>query len=108
MSINYNRDSDFNRPRDFQAYWKQTFAAAQQQISDFGTLPNAATFDGQFRAKIRIAIKEGKLQPLTNYEHHRWILLEEFLTHNMLRASQKPVVVIDPTDEHASFLSVVI
>ena len=53
-SINYKRDSDFNRPRDFQAYWKQTFAAAQQQISDFGTLPNAATFDGQFRAKIRL------------------------------------------------------
>ncbi len=98
--IKYSQARDFNQTGDFPAYWKQTFASAQQHRSDYGTKPQRSTFDNQWRATREKALKDGKLKPLTNYDHHSWFLLEEFLTHNMLRASQEPTSICRSDLEH--------
>ena len=46
--ITYRKDSHFNEKGDFQAYWKDTFAKTQAHREDYGTLPNASTFDDNF------------------------------------------------------------
>ena len=91
--IVYRKDHDFNETGDFPGYWKDTFAKSQVQRPDYGTKSNAATFDSNYKRKRRAAIDNGTLNPLTDYDHHTWILLEDFLTHNMLRGSQEPCMV---------------
>ena len=86
----YKKDHHFNDTGGFPGYWKDVFAKAQQHRSDFGTRPKASTYDKQYKIKRAAAIKDGRLKPLTNYIHHTWLLLEDFLTHNMLRGSQEP------------------
>lgn len=89
--ICYRKDNDFNQTGDFLGYWKDTFAISQEQRSDYGTRPNASTFDSTYKVKRQAAVAKGVLTAFTNYTHHTWILLEDFLTHNMLHGSQEPV-----------------
>lgn len=92
--IIYRKDKDFNERGDFQAYWKDTFAKTQKYRHDYGTLPNAATFDENFLVKRARAILSGVLDPLNNFEHHTWVLVEEFIFHNILRGSQEPTSIL--------------
>jgi len=100
--ITYRKDSHFNEKGDFQAYWKDTFAKTQAHREDYGTLPNASTFDDNFVIKRYEAIKKGVLRPLSDYDHHTYILLEDFLQKNMLRGSQEPVSITINDLEHGT------
>lgn len=89
-SVAYSKSDDFHQRGDFPAYWKHVFELVQKERPDYGTKPKAATFDPDFRNKRRQAIAAGIFQPLTNYTHHTWMLLEELMTVNMLRGAAEP------------------
>lgn len=89
-SVAYSKGQDFKQRGDFPAYWKNVFELARKLRPDYGTNRKASSFDPDFRQKRRNAIANGTFQPLTNYTHHTWMLLEEIMSVNMLRGAQEP------------------
>ena len=85
----YRLMKDFNSKGSLLAYWRYAFEMAKKYQIDYGTLPNAAEFDPEWREKRAIAIKKGALDPLNNYEHHTWCLVEEVMTCNGLRGEKE-------------------
>lgn len=91
-SIIYCKNVDFNQRGDFPAYWKNVFELTRKLRPEYGTKANASTFDPSYRLKKKKAISEGIFNPLTNYTHHTWMLLEELMAVNMLRGAKEPAM----------------
>ena len=80
----------------YQAYWIWLFDFCTKYRPDFGTTPNAATFDANMNAKIREAIANGTFNPLTVYEDHIWLLQTRLQTGCLLRAAKEPSLLTIP------------
>ena len=87
--IIYSQAKDFNETGDFHAYFKDVYQRTKLLRPTFATAPNASSFEPLFRQKRQAAIDSGDLDPLENYTHHTWVLLEEINSCWALRASQE-------------------
>lgn len=73
--VMYSSTGDFNSKGDFYAVLKTKFEATQQHWPDYGTTPNAAIFDANYKVKRQQAIKSSQLDPfnvLTNSPGYSW------------------------------------
>lgn len=86
--IRYTLQKDFNERGDFLAYWRYVFDITKKYRPDYGTTPNSAQFDENWRQKRTKAIADGKLD-LNNYKHHIMVLTEELMCCFNLRGSEE-------------------
>ena len=60
---------------------------------EFGTRSNAATFDESFSTKVSNHISSGTFEPLSNYEHHLYLLTARLQAVCCLRGSKEPSLI---------------
>jgi hypothetical protein len=77
-------------PGSYRAYWDWVFEECVKGRPQFGTTPHAASFDPLFEEKLEKAIQEGKFDPMTNYEHHLWLICGLICKTWLLRGSKEP------------------
>lgn len=88
--IHYQFQKDFNGPGDFQAYWKHAMGvAALHRPLDYARKPNAAVPDMSQKEKIRVQLRDGRLDPYKNYEHMVMLLADKVLTTFILRGGKE-------------------